>query len=145
MIHPLNKQLAKEIINTGHAVNNPYSTQLKYYHWAALFFYSSLIVLFSAHQWFRAEGISLVQWSVQSIPLLIFWFGLRKRHQRSYQYLCFVVLMYFINGVIGVMRPTPDYFDWILLIASVGLFIASMMAARAQYKQYLFNAEHSPT
>lgn len=120
-------------------MNNPYSIQLKYYHWATLFFYSSLIVLFTAHQCFRAEGISLVQWTVQSIPLLIFWFGLRKRHQRSYQYLCFVVLMYFINGVVGVMRPAPDYFDWILLIASVGLFLSSMMAARAQYKQYVFD------
>ena len=102
-------------------------------HIASLVLYISLLVLFSAHQWSRAEGISLFQWTVQCGPLLIFWFGLRKRHRRTYLWLCFVLLLYFIKGVEGVMGPTPDLFDTVLLTASTSLFITSMMAARWQF------------
>lgn len=101
-----------------------------YAHWATLFFYCSLLALFSLHQWFRPEGISLFQWSVQCLPLLLFWFGLRIRRRRTYLWLGFVLFLYFIKGVEGVMSFTPTVFDWCLLIFSTSLFITSIMAAR---------------
>lgn len=111
-------------------------------HIASLALYICLLMLFSLHQWFRAEGISLFQWAVQCGPLLIFWFGLRKRHRRTYLWLCFVLLLYFIKGVEGVMGPTPDLFDSILLIASTSLFITSMMTARWQFLREKILYEH---
>lgn len=109
------------------------TTRSNWAHIASLALYISLLVLFSLNQWFRAEGISLFQWSVQCGPLLIFWFGLRKRHRRTYLWLCFVLLLYFIKGVEGVMRPTPNLFDAVLLFSSSSLFITSMLAARWQF------------
>ena len=100
-----------------------------YSHWVSVFFYCVLLALFSLHQWLQPEGISLFQWSVQCLPLLMFWPGLRKRHRRTYQWLCFVLLLYFIKGVEGVMSTRADAFDWVLLTASTSLFISSMMAA----------------
>ena len=99
-------------------------------HWATLFFYCALLALFTVNQWLRADGISLFQWSVQCLPLLLFWFGLRIRRRRTYLWMCFVLLLYFIKGVEGVMAPVSDLFDWLLLCASVGLFIASLSTAR---------------
>ena len=101
-----------------------------YAHWATLFFYCALLTLFSLHQWFRPEGISLFQWSVQCLPLLMFWFGLRIRKRRTYSWLGFVLFLYFIKGVEGVMGFTPTVFDWCLLVFSTSLFITSTMAAR---------------
>ncbi|WP_054113682.1 DUF2069 domain-containing protein [Marinagarivorans algicola] len=99
-------------------------------HRLTLVFYITLLALFSVHQWLRPEGISLLQWSVQCLPLLLFWFGLRVQRRRTYLWLCFVILLYFIKGVEGVMGLSPDLFDSILLTASTSLFIASMMTAR---------------
>lgn len=44
------------------------------------------------------------------------------------------------------MSPTPEFFDAILLAASVGLFISSMMSARWRffYEQGLYDQEHLP-
>ena len=99
-------------------------------HTLTLTFYSVLLALFSLNQWFRPEGISLLQWSVQCLPLLLFWFGLRVKRRRTYLWLCFVILLYFIKGVEGVMGLSPDLFDVVLLSASTLLFISSMMTAR---------------
>lgn len=99
-------------------------------HWATLAIYCSLLALFTLHQWFRPEGISLLQWSVQCLPLLMFWFGLRTQRRRTYLWLCFVILLYFIKGVEGVMGLSPDLFDSILLVSSFSLFISCMMTAR---------------
>ena len=114
-----------------------------YAHWATLFFYCALLTTFSLHQWFRAEGISLFQWSVQCLPLLLFWFGLRIRRRRTYSWLGFVLFLYFIKGVEGVMGFNPTWFDWCLLTFSTSLFITSTMAARWLYltekEQYLLH------
>ncbi|HEY7773784.1 MAG TPA: DUF2069 domain-containing protein [Marinagarivorans sp.] len=107
-----------------------YDKRALYAHWATLFFYCALLALFSLHQWFRPEGISLFQWSVQCLPLLLFWFGLRIRRRRTYLWLGFVLFLYFIKGVEGVMGFTPTLFDWCLLTFSTSLFITCIMAAR---------------
>lgn len=99
-------------------------------HRLTLVFYIMLLTLFSVHQWLRPEGISLLQWTVQCLPLLLFWFGLRVQRRRTYLWLCFVILLYFIKGVEGVMGLSPDLFDSVLLIASTSLFMTSMMTAR---------------
>lgn len=109
------------------------TTRSNWAHIASLILYIALLVLFSLNQWFRAEGISLFQWAVQCGPLLIFWLGLRRRHRRTYLWLCFVLLLYFIKGVEGVMGLSPDLFDAVLLFSSTSLFITSMMAARWQF------------
>lgn len=74
-----------------------------------------------------------VRWTLlllQSVPLLMFVPGMLANHHRTYSWLCFVVLFYFIVGVTNVMSPLADGFGWVLLIASSLLFMAAMMTSR---------------
>ncbi|AFU98319.1 DUF2069 domain-containing protein [Simiduia agarivorans] len=74
-----------------------------------------------------------VRWTLlllQSIPLLMFVPGMLANHHRTYSWLCFVVLFYFIVGVTNVMSPLADTFGWVLLAASTLLFMAAMMTSR---------------
>jgi uncharacterized membrane protein len=119
--------LANDIPNLAIA---RYNRLANYSHWATLFFYCVLLVLFSVNQWLRPQGISLFQWSVQCLPLLMFWFGLRVKRRRTYLWLCFVLLLYFIKGVEGVMSLNAGLFDWVLLSGSVGLFVSCLATAR---------------
>jgi uncharacterized membrane protein len=72
---------------------------------------------------------------VQVLPLALFIPGMVAKHYRTYSWLCFVVLFYFIVGVTNVMSPLADIYSWIMLVASVLLFNAAMMTSR--WLQYL--------
>ena len=48
---------------------------------------------------------TLVIWLIQTAPLLIFLPGLHRSRMRSYAWLSFVVLMYFIHGVLAAFTP----------------------------------------
>lgn len=71
-------------------------------------------------------SLLLLQW----LPLLLFVPGMWTRQHRSYSWLCFVVLFYFIVAVTNVMSPLASLHGWIMLIASVVLFNAAMLASR---------------
>ena len=77
---------------------------------------------------------------LQSIPLLLFIPGMWIKHYRTFSWLCFVVLFYFIVAVTQVMSPMADSYGWVNLIASVVLFNAAMMTSR--WLQYI---AHQPT
>jgi uncharacterized membrane protein len=48
---------------------------------------------------------TLVIWLIQTAPLLIFARGLHHSRVRAYAWLSFVVLMYFIHGVLAAFTP----------------------------------------
>ncbi|BFM12336.1 hypothetical protein R50072_24890 [Simiduia litorea] len=77
---------------------------------------------------------------LQSIPLLLFIPGMWVKHYRTFSWLCFVVLFYFIVAVTHVMSPMANSYGWVNLIASVVLFNAAMMTSR--WLQYI---AHQPT
>ncbi len=49
--------------------------------------------------------LSLSRWLVQIFPLLAFTPALHKQHIRAYQWLCFVILLYFIMGILNIFTP----------------------------------------
>lgn len=94
--------------------------------WASLL---GMVALFSAVNVVDPEGAAL-RWLIQCAPLLIFLPGLLHRSHRAYSYLCFVVLLYFIAAVTGVMGPAGDWSDAVLLVLSVVLFVAATLTSR---------------
>lgn len=105
--------------------------------------YGALIACFCLWQLTRPDGPSVFFWLVQTLPLLIFLPGLLARHYRTYSWMCFVLLMYFVKGVDGVISPSVAWIDYVVLSASVVLFIAAMFTSRYRQAYLLQNQRES--
>jgi uncharacterized membrane protein len=89
-----------------------------------------LILLLSFYQLSLPDGPVYKIWLLQLVPLVIFLPGLYQLKRRSYQWLAFVILLYFIRAVTGVMSPAASFFDVLLLALSVLIFCLSLLASR---------------
>lgn len=63
-------------------------------------------------------------WVFQTAPLLIFIPGLHARHLRTYAWLSFVSLLYFVPAVVTAFRPDALYYGLLLSLLCTGLFSA---------------------
>ncbi len=84
-----------------------------------LAFLVKTVVLIASGQSAAAQIVILL---IQSLPLLIFIPGLRKRHLRTYAWLCFVSLLYFIAAVLTAFRPGSLYYGMFLSLLCIALF-----------------------
>lgn len=89
-----------------------------------------LILSFIVWQLRREGGPLFFILSVQILPLLVFFPSLLQAKARAFIWLCFVILVYFIKGVLGVFKPAPDWMDMSLLMMSVVIFISAMLTGR---------------
>ena len=89
-----------------------------------------LIISFFVWHFSRDGGPFWVILLVQTAPLVVFIPGLLQHHVRSFLWLCFVILLYFIQGVLSTMQPSADILDWITLLMSIVIFISAMFTAR---------------
>jgi len=101
-----------------------------------------LVMLFSIVNIVRADG-ALWRWLIQCLPLLIFVPALLARAHRAYSGLCFVILLYFIVAVVGVMGPRANWADGVLLVLSVVLFTTATFASRWLQRAGAPTPEHS--
>lgn len=75
-------------------------------------------------------------WLLKVVPLLIFLPGLRRKHLRTYAWLSFVVLLYFVVGVqTAFVEQTRVYGIVITLLMSL-LFCALVVYIRAYRSFY---------
>ncbi len=75
---------------------------------------------------------SIGLWLMQCVPLLLTLPGLRKLAARPLQWLGFLVLFYFVQGVLQVSGTTPEY-RWmgaLTLVLCLALFTAVIVAVR---------------
>lgn len=73
---------------------------------------------------------------VQLVPLLIFVPGLVRNTHRTYSWLCFVVLIYFV-AIIPLVMGRGLWSDWLMTLLCVSLFCSAMMTSRwLQYWNY---------
>lgn len=89
---------------------------------------------------------SIVVWCFQSIPLLALVPGMVKHNYRSYSWMCFVLLFYFIFAVERSLVSTSSVSDYIFLALVVALFLATMMTSRwlqRTQKQHLLNSKET--
>lgn len=92
--------------------------------------YGGLIIAYSIWQLTRTGGPSYFFWAVQLLPLLLVLPGIKANYPRSYIWLCFLLLLYFVKGVDGVISPSRAWIDYLVLSVSVILFISSMLTSR---------------
>lgn len=106
--------------------------------------YAGLLLLFTALNLLRETG-NIKLWMVQIIPLLIFIPALRNETHRSYSWLCFVALMYFLV-IVPLLMTRWLWSDWLITLLVTVLFIASMMTSRwLQYWNYYLYTKNSHT
>lgn len=81
------------------------------------------------------NGVKL--WLVKMIPLLIFIPGFIQRKYRTYSWLCFAILPYFI-WIIPLAIGKNAWSDWVLVALIAIIFNAAMMTSRwFQQESYL--------
>ncbi|WOX06291.1 DUF2069 domain-containing protein [Microbulbifer pacificus] len=100
--------------------------------------YAGLLVLFAVWNLFL-DG-SVKWWLLQTVPLLLVLPGMWKRQQRSYLWLCFILLLYITAGIVDVMMPTRGWQHGVLTALSLILFVSAMMTSRWQVQ--LQNAQY---
>jgi uncharacterized membrane protein len=97
--------------------------------------YACFLLLMSWQHFAADSGIKL--WLVKVIPLLIFIPGFIKEHYRTYSWLCFAVLPYFI-WLTPLVMGRGTIVDWLLILLIAVLFTAAMMTSRwLQQRTYL--------
>jgi uncharacterized membrane protein len=85
-------------------------------------------------------------WVVKLLPLLIFVPGFITRRYRTYSWLCFGILPYFI-WLTPLVMARGAWSDWVMISLIVILFISSMMTSRwMQQQSYLgWQISHTPS
>lgn len=99
--------------------------------------YGLLILSYSVWQLTRPGGPVFFFWAVQLLPLLLVLPGMKANRPRSYIWLCFLLLLYFIRGFDGVISPARSWIDYVVLSVSVLLFISATLTSR-WLQQYLY-------
>jgi len=97
--------------------------------------YSLLLIIFTGVHLF-GESSNIRTWLVAIFPLVIFIPGLIKNTHRTYSWLCFIILMYFLIYVPLAMTRS-HLSDWFVVGILSVFFIAAMMTSRwLQYWNY---------
>ncbi len=92
---------------------------------------AALVFCFSLwHLLFRPSGPSWLFWLVQCMPIALVVPGMWLRQPRAFIWLCFLMLMYFVKGVDGLVFPSRAWIDYVILIASIVIFCSAMLTAR---------------
>lgn len=83
---------------------------------------------------------SSLLWAVlafQMLPLLLLAPGIIGGHPRTHSWACFVVNLYFIQGVLAAFDPSKQLFGWLEILLSLSLFTSALFYTRwcAQYQR----------
>jgi len=91
--------------------------------------YFGLLALYAGLN-LSAETFSFTGLAIQWVPLLLPLWGMLKDTHRSYNWLCFVVLAYFLFIVPNAMSEQAGWSDWLQLLLTCVLFISAMLVSR---------------
>lgn len=78
--------------------------------------------------WLSGAGI----WLFKSVPLLILAPALLKKSHKAASWLCYVVQLYFVIAVVLAFTPASALWGWLMVVASLSIFISGMMFTRWQ-------------
>ncbi|MGE8359449.1 DUF2069 domain-containing protein [Pseudomonas sp.] len=93
----------------------------------------ALVVLLLVWNLVYAELPGNLLWVIlafQLVPLLLLAPGLVLGNARAHAWTCFVVNLYFIQGVLAAFDPSKALFGWLETILSFTLFCAALMYTR---------------
>ena len=95
--------------------------------------YGALVLQQAYDSWL--SGAPVFIWCLKLAPLLLFLPGMLRDNLRSFIWLCFVCLGYFLVLVQRVFAQPQDMLVWTGLVAVVVLFIAAMLYVRWRAQQ----------
>lgn len=72
--------------------------------------------------------------AVQLAPLALLAPGLILGNARAHAWTCFVVNLYFIQGVLAAFDPSKALFGWLEALLSISLFCAALMYTRWSFQ-----------
>lgn len=102
---------------------------------AVMMTYFSLLIVFTAYSLWQLPGSNLPSitflWLMRSVPLLIFLPGLLKRHLRTFAWLSFVVLLYFVQSVQTAFTEDGRFYGLLVTALLCVLFTAVVVYIRA--------------
>jgi len=97
--------------------------------------YFTLLAVFTAYSIWQLPGSNLPSvaflWLLRSVPLLIFLPGLLKRHLRTFAWLSFVVLLYFVQSVQTAFTEEARVYGMVVTGLLCLLFTAVVVYIRA--------------
>ncbi|HLT05269.1 MAG TPA: DUF2069 domain-containing protein [Pseudomonas sp.] len=105
--------------------------------WISLAGYLALILLLGVWNGLFADLHGARTWVVLSIvlvPLLILAPTVLLGHARGHAWLCFVVNIYFIQGVLAAFDPARALYGWAEAIISLVLFCSALMYTRYKFQ-----------
>ncbi|WP_245929191.1 DUF2069 domain-containing protein [Agarilytica rhodophyticola] len=92
--------------------------------------FAALVALILYWNITRESGFKIGIMVFQTLPLLALLPGMLQKAYRSYSWLCFLLLFYFIFAVQLVFSSIRQTSDYIFLILIIFLFVSSMMTSR---------------
>jgi uncharacterized membrane protein len=78
------------------------------------------------------RGVPWVIWAGKLLPLLLFVPGMLRDRLRSFIWLCFVVLLYFITLVERLFAQPESTLASVGMVAVVGLFVSAMLYVKVR-------------
>ncbi|HEX5842362.1 MAG TPA: DUF2069 domain-containing protein [Pseudomonas sp.] len=72
--------------------------------------------------------------AMQLAPLLLLAPGMLLGNARAHAWACFVVNLYFIQGVLAAFDPSKALYGWLLTLLSLSLFCAALMFTRWRFQ-----------
>jgi len=112
----------------------PVKQSLSFAHISSYGCYLAMLCLLLFKNIFDPSG-SMALCFFQTLPLLVVLPGLCRHRYQTYNWLCFIVLMYFVAYVVEVGSPLREWTDYLGLSLSVLLFISAMFTSRQLQKQ----------
>jgi uncharacterized membrane protein len=88
-----------------------------------------LFTIYTTNALLNGKLLSVV-FIMPCLTLVIFLPGLWQHRHRTYNWLCFVILLHFTVAVTNVMSPSGDLSDILQLTFSSILFVTAMMSSR---------------
>ena len=95
---------------------------------AALASLTLLILAQALDAWVRGAPLGI--YLLRILPLAIFLPGLIRDRVRTYIWLCFVILLYFMTVVLRLFYDPADPVAWVAMASIVVFFNAAMLYAR---------------
>lgn len=71
---------------------------------------------------------------IQLIPLLLVAPGMISGSPRAHAWMCFIVNLYFIQGVLAAIDPARMLYGWLEALISLALFISALLYTRWAYQ-----------
>jgi uncharacterized membrane protein len=86
---------------------------------------------------------NITMWAVHALPLLLFLPGMLRGDYRSYTWLAFAILLYFLLAVEGMFAPDASHYYSVTIVLVIVLFTSSTLLIRWKGLQHKWRQGHA--